>query len=241
MYRLKVLSVNPAIPLKIIAPLTLLITFSSSRWVGAYTNFPYTVSESPHRVSIVLAQPNNLEQEIVVELNRVRANPSTYAAELQTFRQYYEGNLLKIPGSIPIQTVEGVKAVDEAIQFLRSVSPMPPLSPSIGLSRSARDHVNEQGPQGTIGHNSRDGSDPFSRIARYGTAQGRQAETISYGENTAQGVIRQLIVDDGVPNRGHRLIIFNPQLGTVGVVCGYHARYGTMCVMDYATAYVDRG
>lgn len=240
MWRLQFLSLNKPIFLGILAPLSLLATFSSNPWVGASTNFSYTLSESPHRVSIVLAQSNKLEQDIIVELNRVRMNPSAYAAELQTVRQYYEGNLLKIPGSTPIQTVEGVKAVDEAIQFLRSISSMPPLSISIGMSRSARDHVNEQGQQGTIGHNSCDGSDPFSRIARYGTAQGRQAETISYGENTAQDVVRQLIIDDGVPNRGHRLIIFNPRLRMVGVACGYHARYGTMCVMDYATAYIER-
>jgi uncharacterized protein YkwD len=241
MWRFRFLSVNKPISLGIIVPLSLVTTFSSNHWVGASTNFSYTISESPHRVSILLAQTNNLEQEIIVELNRVRANPSAYAAELQTFRPYYEGNLLKIPGSIPIQTVEGVKAVDEAVQFLRSISPMPSLSRSAGMSRSAREQVNDQGPKGTIGHNSSDGSDPFSRIARYGTAQGRQAETISYSESTAQGVVRQLIVDDGVPSRGHRQIILNPQLGAVGVACGYHARYGTMCVMDYATAYIERG
>jgi uncharacterized protein YkwD len=238
---LQFLSESKIMLLGLITPLSLLATLSPTSGVGANTTLSYRAPESPHRASKLLARPNRLKPGIIAELNRVRANPAAYAAQLQVFRQYYEGTLLKIPGKTPIQTVEGVKAVDEAIQFLHSISPIQPLNRSTGLSQAAKAHVIDQGPKGTIGHNGSDGSDPFVRMARYGTAQGLQAETISYGANTAQDVVRQLIIDDGVPSRGHRQIIINPQLGVVGVACGSHARYGTMCVMNYATAYIERG
>jgi uncharacterized protein YkwD len=57
---------------------------------------------------------------------------------------------------------------------------------------------------------------------------------------TPQDVVRQLIVDDGVPDRGHRRIVLNPRLAIAGVACGVHARYRTMCVIDYAKTYQDR-
>jgi hypothetical protein len=39
-------------------------------------------------------------------------------------RKYFDGNRYKRPGEITLVTKEGVSAVDEAIAFLRSVSPV---------------------------------------------------------------------------------------------------------------------
>jgi hypothetical protein len=61
------------------------------------------------------------------------------------------------------------------------------------------------------------------------------AETISYGENTPAGVVRQLVIDDGVPSRGHRAIILAAGLNHVGVGCGTHPKYQFECVEDYSS------
>lgn len=72
------------------------------------------------------------------------------------------------------------------------------------------------------------------RIESHGEWRAEIGENISYGFNDPRQVVIQLIVDDGVRNRGHRINIFNPAFHRVGVACGPHAGYGSMCVMDFA-------
>jgi uncharacterized protein YkwD len=72
-------------------------------------------------------------------------------------------------------------------------------------------------------------------MRRRGIAHRSMGEAISYGAAGLQVVI-DLIVDDGVPDRGHRHAILNPIYREVGIAIGPHRRYGTMCVMDFAAA-----
>ena len=76
-------------------------------------------------------------------------------------------------------------------------------------------------------------------MSRYGSWSERVAENISYGGYSARGVVIQLIVDDGVPGRGHRINLFNPDYRQVGIGCGRHARFHDMCVLDFAARYVE--
>jgi uncharacterized protein YkwD len=43
-----------------------------------------------------------------------------------------------------------------------------------------------------------------------------------------------LIIDDGVTDRGHRKNIFSRAFGTAGAACGPHPRFGNVCVIDFA-------
>ena len=53
-------------------------------------------------------------------------------------------------------------------------------------------------------------------------------------------VVIQLLVDDGVPDRGHRDNILDGRWGAEGAACGPHRDYRQICVMDYAVRYVER-
>jgi uncharacterized protein YkwD len=78
-------------------------------------------------------------------------------------------------------------------------------------------------------------------MARYGTFTGGWAENISYGKSSARAVVMALIIDDGLRARKHRQNIFNPNYNYAGAAFGRHARFGTMCSMDFAGGYAERG
>lgn len=198
------------------------------------------VTAETSAVAAIPGNPSVLEYHVLSELNRARTHPRQYASNLQELRRHFRGKELRRPGNIIILTKEGVSAVDEAIGFLRNAKPCPPLELSRGMSQGARDHVKEQGPAGTTGHDSADGGKPWDRVSRYGEWKKSMAENISYGSDDARMVVMGLIIDDGVPDCGHRKNIFNPDFQVAGVACGPHSVYGTMCVITFAAGYRDR-
>jgi len=50
-----------------------------------------------------------------------------------------------------------------------------------------------------------------------------------------------LIIDDGVPDRGHRTNIFNPEFKTVGLFLGEHKDLEYITVMDFSGGFVLKG
>jgi uncharacterized protein YkwD len=177
---------------------------------------------------------------VLAELNFARTQPDAYAETLRAYRGQYEGNRVREPGGARLVTHEGVAAVDEAIEFLRRQPRVGPLAASTALHRSAADQARDQGPDGLTGHMGADGSSPVRRIERYGLWRGEVAENISYGDAGPEDVVRQLIIDDGVADRGHRVNIFDPDLHLAGVACGPHRVYRHMCVIDFAEVVTAR-
>jgi uncharacterized protein YkwD len=162
---------------------------------------------------------------VIRELNLARENPGLYAAFVAESR--------------PFHMIEHGHAVDEAVRFLKKAHPLPPLSLSPGISRAAADHCAEQ-IEGQLGHDGNDRSSPGDRINRYGSWSATWGENISYSRKSAREVVLALIIDDGVRGRGHRKNIFNPKFNVAGAAFGPHARYRTVCTIDFAGGYAER-
>ena len=105
-----------------------------------------------------------LEKDVVQEINLARTQPKAYAAFLEQLRPNYVSGRGQSPGARTIitkggkttfVTAEGPKALDQAIAFLRSTPPLPPLTVSRGMSLGSKDHVKEQESTGIIGHQGR--------------------------------------------------------------------------------------
>lgn len=167
----------------------------------------------------------DFEREVVREMNLARTNPNRYAEIVETRMRGSRGH-----------THNG--AVREAVRFLRRSKPLPPLKVSEGLSEGARLHVALQGPTGKAGHGR---SGPAERVEKFGQWLGALGENIYYGRADARGVVVALIVDDGVQGRGHRKNIFSAYYRVVGVAGGEHARYGRMCVVNFAGGFIENG
>lgn len=179
-------------------------------------------------------------REVLAEMNLARSRPQEYAEYLRDFRRAFRGNLYRLTERTFVDTKEGVAAVDEAVIFLERQEPLEPLSWSVPLARAAAVLVRESAETGDIGHYGRTSGGPGKRIGKYGTWHGKVAENIGYGPVNARHMVMQLIIDDGVPDRGHRKNIFSRDFRLGGVECGPHPRYRHMCVIDFATDFIHK-
>ena len=196
------------------------------------------LTQSIKTIEVTYLSP--LEKAVVNEMNLARTSPTEYLSLLEQFGKYYDGRLLKLPGETPTLTKEGTNALAGAIRFLRSLKPVSPLSPSKGMSLGAKDHIRDLRTSGASQHKGSDGSQTWDRVNRYGTWQKIIGENISFGHNKARNIVMTLIIDDGVPNRGHRKNILNADFRVVGVACGDHPAYRTICVITFAGGYEEK-
>ncbi len=179
---------------------------------------------------------SEMERQVIVEMSLARTQPRRYAAFLRQLRSYYEGYLFKEPGRITVLTHEGVRALDQAVRFLESTPPAGPLEWNEVLFLAAMDLARDQSRTAATGHSGSDGSTMVQRIERYGKWTGTAAENIEYGDAEARRITINLIVDDGVADRGHRRNIFNREIKLAGSAIAPHRTYRHVCVIDFAAA-----
>lgn len=202
--------------------------------------------------------PTNLsviEQELVIELNKARTDPSGYADLVNQEKQYFYANWLQLRGYdlLPDQRQQ---FVDEAISFLRKQEEekglLPELAVSYGMSQGNEDHVIDQGRSGRKrGHTGDNFTGPGQRLMRYGTLHNcgisdeDSYENVIYlsSQNARQAVMEMLIADNldqaGYEDAGNRENLFNKDFQVMGVACGTHAYLQNMCVVTYGAGYSE--
>ena len=191
--------------------------------IGAFAVTPQNISrqdiaqadlesdtEKPVAEEPEIETENTLEKAIIAELNRVRTNPQGYADWLESQKQYYQGMLLKLPGEQPIRTNRGLRSLEEAITFLRQQQELPALSPSTELTSAARQQITAITNDLQINSNN-----------------------LVYGKVTPEAIVMQLVVDDGFPDRPHRLAIFNRNHQNTGIACSEIPVYNKVCAIAY--------
>jgi hypothetical protein len=183
---------------------------------------------------------SSLEKAVLEEMNLARTNPARYAAYLEALKKYYKGKTFRQPGLGAVETIEGVAGIDEAISFLRSAKPLPQLQISKGMCMGAKDQSFDQAQTGDVSHMGKDKSFSWDRVARYGEWKNPVSENIAYDSGTARDIVINLIIDDGVPARGHRKNIFNSSHIVTGISCGSHPLFGSMCVCTFAGGFTEK-
>eukprot|EP00931_Biecheleriopsis_adriatica_P061642 TRINITY_DN37073_c0_g1_i1.p1 TRINITY_DN37073_c0_g1~~TRINITY_DN37073_c0_g1_i1.p1 ORF type:complete len:467 (+),score=78.74 TRINITY_DN37073_c0_g1_i1:37-1437(+) len=180
-----------------------------------------------------------IEVEIVKALTWARSKPQEVVDALQERMRNYRGMEYFPPerkGGCVV-TKEGVGVVQEAIDYMLALEPMDGFGSTSeeGLALAGEDHIADIGTTGTASHSSSDGTTSSERASRYGTYS-LFGECLWYGSDLADArcMVLDLIVDDGVPSRGHRKGVLNPRYDSVGVAYGSHSTFGRMASMEFA-------
>jgi len=174
-----------------------------------------------------------LSDQVFQYQNYARQNPQAIMQLIQAKIPYFQGKVLREPGKPGLMTSEGVSAYNEAVSFLQSQQPVNVLTYSLPLALAASDQCNDEGPTGVVGHRGYDGSTPFQRMDRY-MQDDTSAENIAYGVFTPQDIMIAFIVDDGVPDRGHRKVLYSSTYNKAATACGCHKVWNIICDFTYA-------
>ena len=184
-----------------------------------------------------------LEAEVLDALSAARLAPGDVATALAMRASLYKGKTYQPPGNNarPRQTKEGASAVNDAIQWLQKCEAACPLAEAgVGLKLAAEDHAVDVGGAGVASHRGGDDSRPEDRATRYGKWKGAVGECLWYGRATTGAlVVEDLIVDDGVRDRGHRICVFDQRWKAAAVRAGAHATFGTVVCIEFCVGYDD--
>lgn len=118
--------------------------------------------------------------------------------------------------------------VTSLFSTLKKTKKIAPLKPAQDLFDSAEDHAVDSGKKGSIGH-----QNVKSRFKKYAPNYDETAENCDYGSDQALDIVMSLLIDEDVPDKGHRENILDKVFKSVGVAIREHKKYDWNCVMDF--------
>lgn len=178
-----------------------------------------------------MENPEEISYEVMMMINKLRKDPPYFVKDLEEMAKHFKGTDYKPPGAkFILETQEGASACIEAASFLRKAKPCQPLLKSKELCTAAQSWADELGRKGTASHGSL-GARIEAALGK--NAGGYRAENIAYGSKDAKDILLQLVIDDGVADRGHRKNLFSDRYQMIGVGYAAHKQMGGVCVIDF--------
>jgi uncharacterized protein YkwD len=178
----------------------------------------------------------NLIEDLFTLHNEIREDPKSFIPNLKKELKNFKENIReKQVGEeiLVIETSEGKKAVQEAIDYLQKLKPVQKLKLKDELSQVANDHAFDLSKNGLYDSEGSDGSLPDQRINKYFDTSIHIGEIVELNFITAEDIVFSLIVDDGMEDRSRRYNFFNPKFNFIGIGISDHPDYENCCVMDY--------
>lgn len=155
---------------------------------------------------------SSAEQQMIDEINIMRKDPKGYVKHVEEYiNQVKNDDMLDAA-----YKSEEIATAKELIQELKNLNPLPILESHQGLHRVGITHGKDVQKQGMIGHKGSDGSWPWDRVKR-DTELSDGNENLVAGGNTVKESLMILLVDSGIPGRGHRKTLLEPKWTYCGV------------------------
>ena len=108
-----------------------------------------------------------------------------------------------------------------------------------GLCKAAAIHAEDMGATGKIGSNSSTGISYTERILKYYASDNKNVgECCVYGNDNAEDIIIQMLVDEGMPQHPHRSNILSALWKSVGIATREHKSWQWNTVLDFGTIVV---
>ena len=155
------------------------------------------------------------ERELLDLVNYCRTSPEEFAIRI----------------AIPYIESHNLKQLSESkslIRALKKQKPLNPLTHTDDLYTMATEYATEMGKKGFSGH--RNYSSRFKQNSVKYTYTG---ENCSYGYDTPVDILMQLLIDQGVPDYGHRKNLLSHQFNYIGIAIQPHKKTTWTCVMNF--------
>lgn len=216
---------------------TLLIATLAILPTQAQTNWPIDSLDTARGVKFL----SENEKDIILEINKIRYNPSQYAQESMLWLEhFYDKKVLNTPGRKQLKTEEGVDAFYDCIKAMKEARPATALYPSRGMTKACRLLIYDQELTGKTGHLSSGKASPYERLTNFGKFIGKSGENVFYGDSEAHNVVISMMINDGAKSRSSRLNILDPDFRLIGIDTGTHKLLGEMCVINFTSTFTDK-
>lgn len=165
------------------------------------------------------------EKEMIDEINLLRQNPSGYVPYVQEYIMSMEKEIQKDP-SMANMYLDEISTAYELIKTLRITDPLSTLRPHEGVYDAAKIHGQDLRKNTQFGHIGSDGSYPWDRIIKAAPDLSDGNENLVGGPYEVRQAVILLLVDAGIPDRGHRKTLLNPHWSFIA--CHELGQIGTM-------------
>jgi uncharacterized protein YkwD len=163
------------------------------------------------------------EREMIDEINLLRSNPKEYVPFVQAYIQSMEKEIQNDP-SMATMYLDEISTAYELVKALNATDPLSILKPHEGVYAAAKLHGDDMLKNTKFSHVGSDGSYPWDRIAKAAPDLSDGNENLVGGPYEIRQAVILLLVDSGIPDRGHRKTLLNPgwnfvacrELGQIG-------------------------
>lgn len=191
------------------------------------------VSPKPQKINTI----SLIEQEILDEINLLRSNPQTYIKILEEMKNGMDKNVVILPNGTRWQMSEGVSAINDAINALKTTGKLKPYTFSRGMANAANMQLTDLKENMSLGHRGKDGGDVETRLIKFGIPGERYSENISYYVKDVRSAILIMIIDDAFKSRNHRKNLLSTQFNQIGTAYGRGKNDVGICIVVFADSF----